>query len=53
LPHRGRPSCPRSGTSVEQIDKTYGHLLPDAEDYERAQLDAFDAREAREAAAEK
>jgi integrase len=25
----------RMGTSVEQIDKTYGHLLPDAEDYER------------------
>jgi hypothetical protein len=34
----------RMGTSVEQIDKTYGHLLPDAEDYERRLLDAFDAR---------
>lgn len=34
----------RMGTSVEQIDKTYGHLLPDAEAAERALLDAFDAR---------
>jgi hypothetical protein len=33
------------GTSVEMIDKTYGHLLPDAVDYERGLLDAFDARE--------
>jgi integrase len=41
----------RMGTSVEQIDKTYGHLLPDAEDYERRLLDAFDAR-ADEAVAE-
>jgi integrase len=32
----------RMGTSVEQIDKTYGHLLPDAVDYERGLLDAFD-----------
>jgi hypothetical protein len=32
------------GTSVEQIDSTYGHLLPDAVDYERGLLDAFDAR---------
>ena len=29
------------GTSVEQIDKTYGHLLPDALDRTRAALDAF------------
>jgi hypothetical protein len=35
----------RMGTSVEQIDKTYGHLLPDAVEYERSLLDAFDARE--------
>ena len=33
----------RMGTSVEQIDKTYGHPLPDAVDYERGLLDAFDA----------
>jgi integrase len=29
------------GTSVEQIDKTYGHLLPDALDRTRASLDRF------------
>jgi integrase len=34
----------RMGTSVEQLDKTYGHLLPDAVEYERGLLDAFDAR---------
>jgi integrase len=32
----------RMGTSVEQIDRTYGHLLPDAADHERDLLDAFD-----------
>jgi hypothetical protein len=31
------------GTSVEMIDRTYGHLAPDAEDYERRLLDTFDA----------
>jgi integrase len=35
----------RMGTSVEQIDKTYGHLLPDAAEHECGLLDAFDARE--------
>ena len=34
----------RMGTSIQQIDKTYGHLLPDAVDYERGLLDAFDAQ---------
>ena len=34
----------RMGTSLEMIDRTYGHLLPDAVDYERGLLDAFDAR---------
>jgi hypothetical protein len=29
------------GTSVEQIDRTYGHLLPDSLDRERTALDAF------------
>jgi integrase len=29
------------GTSVEQIDKTYGHLLPDALERTRTALDAF------------
>ncbi|MGH3013162.1 MAG: hypothetical protein ACRDMY_15185 [Gaiellaceae bacterium] len=32
------------GTSVEMIDRTYGHLAPDAEDYERSLLDAYDAK---------
>jgi integrase len=34
----------RMGTSVEMIDRTYGHLAPDAEDYERALLDDYDAK---------
>jgi hypothetical protein len=29
------------GTSVDQIDRTYGHLLPDALDRTRTALDAF------------
>lgn len=29
------------GTSVEQIDKTYGHLLPDALDRTRLALDTY------------
>jgi integrase len=32
----------RMGTSVEMIDRTYGHLAADAEEYERALLDAYD-----------
>jgi integrase len=32
------------GTSVEQIEKTYGHLLAEAADFTRGQLDAFDAQ---------
>jgi hypothetical protein len=31
------------GTSVAQIDATYGHLLPDSEDYLRDLLDKYDA----------
>jgi integrase len=31
------------GTSVQQIEATYGHLLPDAHDRTRAALDAFGA----------
>jgi hypothetical protein len=38
------------GTSSGQIDRICGHLLPDAVDYERALLDAFDARQEPEAA---
>jgi hypothetical protein len=34
----------RTGTSVEMIDKTYGHLLPDAAEHERGLLDRFDAQ---------
>lgn len=30
------------GAGVEMIDRTHGHLAPDAEDYERALLDADD-----------
>ena len=30
------------GTSVAQLDATYGHLLPDSEDYLRGLLDAYD-----------
>jgi integrase len=39
------------GTSVEMIDKTYGHLLRDAASRATTALDAFDARESREAQA--
>jgi hypothetical protein len=34
----------RMGTSVEMIDRTYGHLAPDAEEYERGLLDAWDSK---------
>ncbi len=30
------------GTSIAQIDATYGHLLPDSEDYLRGLLDEYD-----------
>ena len=32
------------GTSVAQIDATYGHLLPDSENYLRGLLDSHDAK---------
>jgi integrase len=32
----------RMGTSVEMIDRTYGHLTADAADHERGLLDAYD-----------
>jgi integrase len=38
----------RMGTSVDMIDRTYGHLAPDAENVELALLNAYDA-EPREA----
>ncbi len=31
------------GSSVEQIDRTYGHMLPVSEEYLRGLLDTFDA----------
>jgi hypothetical protein len=34
----------RMGTSVDMIDRTYGHLAPDAEAVELALLNAYDAR---------
>jgi hypothetical protein len=33
----------RMSTHVEQIDKTYGHLLADAAEHEWGLLDRFDA----------
>jgi hypothetical protein len=30
------------GTSVAQIDATYGHLVPDSDDYLRGRLDNYD-----------
>jgi integrase len=36
------------GSSIEQIEATYGHLLPDALDRGRAALEAFDARPAKD-----
>lgn len=32
------------GTSVRQIDATYGHLVPDSEEYLRGPLDDYDSR---------
>jgi hypothetical protein len=32
------------GSSVAQIDKTYGHMLPDSEEYLRGLIDEFDAK---------
>jgi len=31
------------GTSITQIDATYGHLVPDSEDYLRGLLDSYDS----------
>ena len=36
------------GSSVEQIDRTYGHMLPESEDYLRGLLDAYDTSTVRE-----
>ena len=40
------------GTSVEQIDRTYGHLLPDSLDRARTALDSFGASDKREEVAD-
>jgi integrase len=40
----------RMGTSVEMLDRVYGHLLPDAAEHERGLLDAFDNASGAEAA---
>jgi hypothetical protein len=32
------------GTSVAQVDATFGHLVPDSEEYLRGLLDTFDAK---------
>jgi hypothetical protein len=34
------------GTSAAQIDSTYGHLVPDSEEYLRGLLDEYDERAA-------
>jgi integrase len=34
----------RMGTSLQMIDMTYGHLAQDAEDQDRALLDAYDSQ---------
>ena len=36
--------APMMGTSIEQIEETYGHLLPDALERGRAALKAWDRR---------
>ena len=36
------------GSSVEQIDRTYGHMLADSEDYLRGLLNSFDVRGSQE-----
>jgi hypothetical protein len=38
------------GTSVSQIDATYGHLVPDSEEYLRGLLDSYDRVDRSEAA---
>lgn len=40
------------GSSVEQIDRTYGHMLPESEDYLRGLLDNYDVNSAAEVAVE-
>ena len=44
------PPSGRQGSSPHEGSLTYGHLAPDAEDYERGLLDAFDSNDAARAA---
>jgi integrase len=37
------------GTSLTQIDRTYGHLVPDSDEYVRGLLDTYDGVESKEA----
>jgi hypothetical protein len=32
------------GTSLTMIDKTYGHLVPDSDEYVRGLLDTYDGK---------
>jgi integrase len=32
------------GTSIAQLDQTYGHLVPDSDEYVRSLMDAGDER---------
>jgi hypothetical protein len=41
------------GTSLRMIDRTYGHLAPDAHAYIRGKLDAYDSVDAKEAMGER
>ena len=40
------------GTSVQMIDQTYGHLLPDSKEYLRGLLDSYDSSNSRRAIGE-
>jgi len=45
----GEPLLSRTAHVLEQIDRTYGHLIPDSEDYLKGMADAFDTTHARSA----
>jgi len=44
-PGRGAALLPDLGASVEMISQTYGHLVPDLEDYLLRLLDDYNARQ--------
>jgi hypothetical protein len=37
------------GTSLTMIDRTYGHLVPDSDEYVRGLLDTYDSVKEKEA----